>query len=593
MNTEKEKHNSLSGILEFAGQKKRAMLQSVFLAVLSVLAGILPYYAVSRLLIGVMDGGTANKAVFFWAVLSVSGCLIKIILYGKATLLSHKAAYEILKNIRTAIAEKLARTSMGYLQNKSLGAFKQLIVDGVEKLEYPLAHAIPEFTSNLLAPVLITAYLFTIDWRIALLALASIPLGFFIYLLMMAGRGTLYEDFNEANDQMNSTVVEYINGIEVIKAFNQTASSMKQYETSVANFRDLTIKWYKHCYPYLSGYAVLTPAGITAVLPVGVLLYADGSLSLGALLTSLILTLGLAGPVMKLVEFSENLYTIVDTETKIHEVLAAKELPQPEQPAQLNGFDVIFQNVGFSYDKEKVLDGVSFQAKAGTVTAIVGPSGSGKSTIARLLARFWDVDEGTICLGSVNIKDMPLSQLMNCISYVSQENFLLDMTVRENIRIGKPEASDKEIEAAAEKAGCTEFIQRFPEGYDTRAGDAGDRFSGGEKQRISIARAILKNAPIVLLDEATAFTDAESEDKIQASIGNLVKGKTLIMIAHRLSTIMYADNIIVVKDGSISAQGTHEELLRLSSLYRKMWQANREAMAWSMKEEVKSICGRL
>lgn len=582
-----KKHNPLTGILEFAGQKKSSMTGSVLLAILSVLAGLVPYYAVSRLLIGIIDHrNTSSGFIVLWAGATTAGFIIKIVFYGQATLLSHKAAYEILKNIRRAIAIKLTRASMGYLQSKTSGEFKQLIVDEVEKLEYPLAHAIPEFTSNLLAPVIITVYLFTVDWRIALLALATIPLGFLIYILMMAGRGCMYENFTAANAHMNATVVEYIGGIEVIKAFNQTASSMKQYENSVTAFRDLTLKWYQHCWPYLSSYAVVMPAGIAAVLPVGIILYAGGSLSLSGLLTGIILALGLAGPVMKLVEFSDNLVTIIDTESNIHGLLSMKELPQPHGRVKLNGYTVTFRDVCFSYKTEQVLRGVSFEANAGTVTAVIGPSGSGKSTIARLLARFWDAESGEILLGGISIKDIPISQLMDCISYVSQENFLMDMSIRENIRIGRLSATNTEIEAAAEKAGCSEFIGRFPEGYDTRVGDAGDRMSGGERQRIAIARAILKNAPIVLLDEATAFTDAESEDKIQVSIGNLVKGKTLIMIAHRLSTTMYADNIVVVKDGHVNAQGTHEQLLQSSKLYQNMWQAHIKTMDWSMKEEV-------
>lgn len=582
-----KKHSSIAGILEFAGQKKNSMVGSVFFAICSVVAGIIPYYAVSRLLIGIFEGeNVSTHFILLWAGVAFIGSVFKIVLYDKATLLSHKATFEILKNIRSAIALKLSRSSMGYLQSKSSGEFKQLIVDEVDKLEYPLAHTIPEFTSNLLAPIIIAIYLFTVDWRIALLALLTIPLGFLIYMLMMIGRGSLYENFIKANAHMNSTVVEYVNGIEVIKAFNQTASSMKGYEDSVVNFRDLTMKWYKHCWPYLSAYSVIMPAGITLVLPVGIALYAGNSLGLGELLTGIILTLGLAGPVMKLVEFSDNLMTIVDTETKIHDILIGEELVQSKVPKKLNGFDIEFHDVRFSYGKEQVLRGISFNANSGTVTAIVGPSGSGKSTIARLLARFWDVEEGKITLGGINIKDMPIDQLMDNISYVSQENFLLDMSIRENIRIGKPDATDEEVEIAAKKAGCSEFIKPFPKGYDTFVGDAGDRLSGGERQRVAIARAILKNAPIVFLDEATAFTDPESEDKIQMSIGNLVEGKTLIIIAHRLSTIMYADNILVVKDGRVCEQGTHEELLKGSKLYQNMWRAHSKAMEWKMKEEV-------
>lgn len=269
------------GILDFAGQKASAMSGSVLLAVLSVLTGLLPYYAVSRLLIGVFEDSATVQFILLWAGIAATGYVLKVVLYGQATLLSHKAAFEILKNIRSAIVRKLARTSMGYLQIKPSGEFKQLIVDEVEKLEYPLAHAMPEFTSNLLGPVFIAIYLFTVDRRIALLALSSIPIGFLIYMLMMVERGTMYEKFVTANGHMNATVVEYVGGIEVIKAFNQTASSMKRYEDAVTNFRDMTVKWYRHCWPYLSNYVVVMPAGIVAVLPVGIVLYAGGSLGMG------------------------------------------------------------------------------------------------------------------------------------------------------------------------------------------------------------------------------------------------------------------------------------------------------------------------
>lgn len=586
-----EKHSPLAGILSFAGQKKGAMTGSVLLAVCSVLLGLIPYIAVSRLLTEVFNTTATPQNILMWAAVSAAGFVLKIILYGRATVQSHQAAYEILKNIRSAISRKLSKVPMGYLQSRPSGEFKQSIVDVVDKLEYPLAHSLPELTSNLLAPVAISIYLFSVDWRMALAALSAIPVGFLVYALMMVGRGAMYEKFVAANAHMNATVVEYVNGIEVIKAFNQTASSMRRFEDAVTSFRDMTLKWYKHCWPFLSSYAVLMPASIAVVLPLGVVFYANGTLSLASLIVCILLSLGLSAPVMKLVEFADNLVTITDTEKQVHEMLTVDELPQTEKSMALPHNDVVFEGVSFAYDQEQVLSGVSFTAKEGTVTALVGPSGSGKSTVARLLARFWDVGSGTIRLGDEDIRHIPLDQLMDRISYVSQENFLFDISIRENIRIGRPSATDEDIEQAAEQAGCMEFVGRFPQGFDTRVGDAGERLSGGERQRVAIARAIIKDAPIVILDEATAFTDPENEDKIQQSIGNLTKGKTLIMIAHRLSTIMYADNILVLERGKIVAQGTHEELLKSSPLYGSMWQAHLAAMDWSMNKEGDEACG--
>lgn len=581
-------HRPLAGIVAFAGQKKAAMIWSVALSVLSVVGGLMPYWAVSSALVGILDGyGASPQAILSWTGIALLGYILKIALYGRATLLSHRATFEILKNIRSAMAEKLARTPLGYLQSRPSGVFKQLIVDEVEKLEYPLAHAVPELTSNLLGPILIAAYLFAVDWRIALLALVSIPLGMVIYVLMMAGRGAMYEGFTAANDRMNAAVVEYVNGIEVVKVFGREASSWDRYECAVSEFRDLALRWYRHCWPYLSGYAVIMPAGIAAVLPVGAAFYAEGSLGLGALLSGIILTLGIAEPVMKLVEFSDNLVTIVSTEASVRTMLDVEELAQPCEPAVLQGCDIEFRQVSFSYGDERVLHEVSFTAREGTVTALVGPSGSGKSTIARLIARFWDADAGRVSLGGVDVRDMPVPQLMDNISYVSQDNFLLDVSIRENIRIGRPDATDAQIEQAAEQAGAAGFVHCLPQGFETRAGDAGQRLSGGERQRIAIARAILKDAPVVLLDEATAYADPESEDKIQRSIGNLVRGKTLIMIAHRLSTVMHADRILVVDGGRIVAGGTHDQLLEESELYQNMWQAHQEAQSCGAKEEVR------
>ena len=334
----------------------------------------------------------------------------------------------------------------------------------------------------------------------------------------------------------------------------------------------------------------ILPSSIAFVLPVGMALISGGAVSLAELIVCILLSMAIVGSLQNFTEFWESFAVISEVQPRIQALLDMEELTEPAQPKHTDKADVQMKDVHFGYGDSEIIHGISFTAKAGSVTAFVGPSGSGKSTLAKLIARFWDVDAGAVLVGGIDIREMSLTDLTEKISYVSQDNFLFNMSLRDNIRIGKPEATDKEVEWAAAQAGCDEFISRFPQGYDTNAGDAGARLSGGERQRLAIARAILKNAPIVTLDEATAFTDPENEDKLQRSIDKLTKGKTLIVIAHRLSTIMYADQILVLENGQITAQGTHEQLLTHSETYLDMWKAHISAMDWSMNQEVSELC---
>ena len=334
----------------------------------------------------------------------------------------------------------------------------------------------------------------------------------------------------------------------------------------------------------------ILPSSIAFVLPVGMALISGGTVSLAELIVCILLSMAIVGSLQNFTEFWESFAVISEVQPRIQALLDMEELTEPAQPKHTDKADMQMKDVHFGYGDSEIIHGISFTAKAGSVTAFVGPSGSGKSTLAKLIARFWDVDAGAVLVGGIDIREMSLTDLIEKISYVSQDNFLFNMSLRDNIRIGKPEATDKEVEWAAAQAGCDEFISRFPQGYDTNAGDAGARLSGGERQRLAIARAILKNAPIVILDEATAFTDPENEDKLQRSIDKLTKGKTLIVIAHRLSTIMYADQILVLENGQITAQGTHEQLLTHSETYLDMWKAHISAMDWSMNQEVSELC---
>ena len=529
------------GIFRFASAKKKQLSFSVILSVLSSVFGIVPYIAVAALLQSALEGNLTMERVVLLPVTALAGFFLKHWLYAKSTLCSHKAAYEIIKNIRTAIMGKMSKVSMGTVQSKSSGEFKQLVMDDADRLEIPIAHAIPEMIASTLAPILVILYLLFIDWRMALAALATGVIGNVIYYCMLIGRGDMMTEYMAANANMNGTIVEYVNGMEVIKAFNQTASSMDRFKTSVLKVRDVTTKWYRHCWPFMSISQAVLPSSIAFVLPVGMALFSGGAVSLSELILCILLSMAIVGSLQTFLDFWESTAVVAEVQPRIQALLDMEELPEPAQPKHGDGADVELKDVHFGYGDSEVIHGISFTAKEGTVTALVGPSGSGKSTLAKLIARFWDVDAGAILVGGADIREIALPELMEQISFVSQDNFLFNMSLRDNIRIGKPDATDKEVEWAASQAGCDEFIARFPQGYDTNAGDAGARLSGGERQRIAIARAILKNAPIVILDEATAFTDPENEDKLQQSIDRLTQGKTLIVIAHRLSTIMYAD----------------------------------------------------
>lgn len=578
------------GIFRFASAKKKQLSFSVILSVLSSVFGIVPYIAVAALLQSALEGNLTMERVVLLPVTALAGFFLKHWLYAKSTLCSHKAAYEIIKNIRTAIMGKMSKVSMGTVQSKSSGEFKQLVMDDADRLEIPIAHAIPEMIASTLAPILVILYLLFIDWRMALAALATGVIGNVIYYCMLIGRGDMMTEYMAANANMNGTIVEYVNGMEVIKAFNQTASSMDRFKTSVLKVRDVTTKWYRHCWPFMSISQAVLPSSIAFVLPVGMALFSGGAVSLSELILCILLSMAIVGSLQTFLDFWESTAVVAEVQPRIQALLDMEELPEPAQPKHGDGADVELKDVHFGYGDSEVIHGISFTAKEGTVTALVGPSGSGKSTLAKLIARFWDVDAGAILVGGADIREIALPELMEQISFVSQDNFLFNMSLRDNIRIGKPDATDKEVEWAASQAGCDEFIARFPQGYDTNAGDAGARLSGGERQRIAIARAILKNAPIVILDEATAFTDPENEDKLQQSIDRLTQGKTLIVIAHRLSTIMYADQILVLEDGQITARGTHEQLLAGSETYLDMWKAHISAMDWSMNQEENEAC---
>lgn len=570
----KKNKNTLHRLFKFAGSCKGLLLSSVIFAVLGAGFGIVPYIAVSRIIIQICAGDYSLKSILPMAVIALLGYLLQLGFSTVSTVRSHRAAFTVLKNIRTALTKKLSRVPMGFVMDTPSGKFKTMLVDTVEKLELPLAHMIPELTANIMIPVLMLIYFMFLDWRLALIALATFPVGMLCYMGMMKDYEKRYDRVIKAAKAMDAAIVEYIGGIEVVKVFNQSSDSYRKYAEAVKENENSKSEWFKKTNPYYAAGIAIAPSSLLGVLPVGSLFYIGGSISAGSFISCIILSLGLIAPLIQALRYTDSLAMVDATVKEIGSLLDTEEMEHPEKRVQLKGEKIEFSNVSFSYKDTEVLHSISFDANENEMTALVGPSGSGKSTVARLIASFWNAGSGTVKIGDVDVQNIPLSQIMEHIAYVSQDNYLFHLSIRENIRIGKPDATNREIENAAKKAACHDFIESLPSGYDTVVGDSGSNLSGGEKQRIAIARAILKDSPIIILDEATAFTDPENESIIQHSISELVAGKTLIVIAHRLSTITSADKIIVMNAGNIEAEGKHEELTQNCALYRELWNAH-------------------
>ena len=569
-----KKNNAFRWILHFAGQCRGRLTASVLLAILGSACGVVPYLAVTQIIIRILGKNYDLVPIGLLALLALLGYLGGTWLNTASTMLSHRSAFMILKNIRTELTAKLSRVPMGTILDTPSGNFKTLLVDTVEKLELPLAHMIPELTANILIPVLMLLYLFVLDWRIALISLITIPIGLFCYMGMMKDYEKRYCRVLTAGKNMDAAIVEYVGGIEVIKAFNQSSSSYGKYADAVKENEAAKATWFKQTNGfYVAGISIM-PSCLLGVLPLGAWLFQSGSLTAPVFIACIILALGLVKPLIQALQYTDSLAMVDSTVQEIAGMLEEKEIKRPLEPVPLENSNISFREVSFSYGDTEVLHQISFDAAPCGMTAIVGPSGSGKSTVARLIASFWEADSGEVQIGGVDVRRLPLKQVMDLVSYVSQDNFLFHLSVKENIRIGRPGASDEEVIVAAKQASCHDFITALPQGYDTLAGEGGSSLSGGERQRIAIARAILKNSPVVILDEATAFTDPENEAVIQASINELVQGKTLIVIAHRLSTITAADKILVMDNGRIEAEGTHDALLRDCLLYRELWEAH-------------------
>ena len=547
---------------------------SVSLAIAGVFFGLVPYYIAYRLLIG-LPAGYSYRELLVGTVLILVFFVLQLLTHNASTAISHKTAFRILEQVRGAITDKMLRLPLGELQAKGSGHFHHMLIDGTERLEYPLAHAIPETTSSVLLPLGIVSLLFAVDWRMALSVLLPAALTLLAYLPMYIGiMNEFANTYYTSLERMNGQIIEYIRGNKEIRIFGQKEKSYGRYTEAIRTYESSTLKLYHRMHIVAAPATVILSSILVAVLCTGGALYAQGQLSGYIFLLSVLLSVGIGASLLKFTEFMDNFYHLKNGKRLINSLLSAPELRDGAQEALENN-RIELRNVSFAYEKEPVLRDVSLVFEEKQKVAIVGPSGAGKTTVANLLARFWDVTGGSITLGGVDYHDLSLSALMSKISYVTQDTFLFNLSVMENIRLGDPAASDAQVMQAARQAQCAEFIEALDDGYHTVVGNDGARLSAGQRQRIVIARAILKNTPILILDEATAYADMENQQKIQASLQALCQDKTLIIIAHRLTTVTGCDQIVVLEDGKVNAVGTHEELLGSCVLYQNMWNFHR------------------
>lgn len=589
-------------VFEYAGPHKKDLYIATFIVLLSVLMGVLPFVLAYQVISPLVMGNAVDTKYVCIRVIGVLICLIlQAILYGWGLDVSHKAAYSTLLRLRTSLQKRFEAVPLGFIQDKGTGTIKKLFVDDVDSLEVLLAHSLPEGIANLMIPIAIYVAMFFIDWKLALLSLASIPISFAAMMIMYSVGMKKMGPYYMAGQKMNNTIIEYINGMEVVKVFNKDAESYERFRKDISDYRDYTLEWYKAAWPWMAIYSSLLPCTIILTLPLGAWFVLCGFSTLPDLILVLCLSLSIGIPLLKSLSFLPTMPQLNYKIAALEQVLETAPLQQTDAVFHGKNYDICFDHITFGYEKsqpgpdgqpmvtmDEIIHDISFTAKAGQKTALVGESGSGKSTLAKLLIHYYDPQQGSISIGGQKITEMSLEALNSQVSYVAQDQYLFNTSILENIRMGRPDATDEEVLEAAKKAQCMEFLEKLPQGIHSMAGDAGKMLSGGQRQRISLARAILKNAPIIVLDEATAYADPENEEKMEAAIAELVKGKTLFVIAHKLPAIMNADQICVIEHGKLAATGTHAELLATCEEYKKLWKASQDSAEWkvnAVKEE--------
>ena len=583
-------------VFEYAGPHKKGLYAATAVVLVSVLMGVLPFVLAYQVIVPLVMGKTIDASFIILRVVLVLVCLVlQAILYGWGLNISHKAAYDTLLRLRTALQKRFEKLPLGVIQDKGTGTVKKLFVDDVDSLEVLLAHSMPEGIANLMVPVAVYVAMLFVDWKLALLSLASIPISLIAMKIMYSVGMKKMGPYYMAGQKMNNTIIEYINGMEVVKVFNKDADSFERFRRDVSDYRDYTLAWYKAAWPWMAIYSSLLPCTVILTLPLGAWFVLSGWSALPDLILVLCLSLSIGMPLLKSLGFLPTMPQLNYKISALEQVLDAPELQQTGDAFHGKDDTITYDHVSFAYQtmqsgpdgkpavvEDEVLHDISFTAKAGQKTALVGESGSGKSTLAKLLIHYYDPQKGSISIGGQKLCDMSLEALNSRISYVAQDQYLFNTSLLENIRLGRLNATDEEVMEAAKKAQCMEFLEKLPQGIHSMAGDAGKMLSGGQRQRISLARAILKDAPIVVLDEATAYADPENEEKMEAAIEELVKGKTLVVIAHKLPAIMNADQICVMDHGNLVAAGKHQELIQSCPEYQKLWKAAQDSAEWKV-----------
>ena len=591
MDTNKRK-TGLARLIEIAGTKRRLLIGAMLLAVITAIVQFVPIIAVYNILIELaehaLDPSLIDKAyIWLWSYIALGAFFAFGVLTFASLMLSHIAAFNILYEIRMQLVQKMVRLPLGFFSRRASGELKKIMSDDVERIELFIAHHIPDIVTALLFPLILVSYMFAVDWRLAIVVLAVLAMAFYVMGRMYTGKKIreVSKRYVETLGRMNASIVEYIRGIQVVKTFTESTNAYRKLNDDIKEYRKFANEVNVQYQPTYAGFLTILSSALLFIIPVAVWLLV-GSASYATFVPVLLMFLffGVAVffPVLKLLWIGSFLNQNNMGVQKIDDILYMDEIEEPDIPRHPKDASVEFRNVSFAYDTTPILKAISFISHPGTITALVGPSGAGKSTVAMLAARFWDVQSGEILIGGVPVKEIPTSVLMDNVAFVFQDNMLFFDTIEENIRMGNKTATFEEVARAACAAQCHEFIESLPNGYQTLVGEGGIYLSGGEAQRIALARAILKDSPIILLDEATAFADPENEGKILAAFSHLIKGKTVLVIAHRLSTITNADRILYVDKGVIAEQGTHEQLLALKGEYARMWETYNRAKRWTI-----------
>lgn len=606
MNERMKKKSGVARLFEIAGEKKGLLVLAGILSAASALCMLVPYWSVYQVLRELLLHGSKiseldSGILVHWGWVAFSGLVGGLLLLYASLMASHVAAFRILYGLRIRLSEHIGRLSLGYLNGTATGTIKKIMEQNIEKIENFVAHTIPDLVNVLATVVLMFIIFFSLNGWMAVICVVCIALSIGLQFMNFFGKNAkeFTKIYYDTQERMSASAVQYVRGMPVVKIFGQSVRSFRRFNAEIEAYKSYALRVCDTYLPAMVAFTVLLNSLITFILPTGLLLLSREPQNIGLAaiyLFFIIMGPGVASPIYKLMYLGSSTNEIDEGVKRIDRIFDEQPLAEPEISHLPSSYDIEFRHVSFAYENKaeatrtEALKDLSFTARQGEITALVGPSGSGKSTVANLIPRFWDVNEGEIRIGGANIKQIANGDLMSLVSFVFQDNFLFFDTLYENIRVGDASATREQVIEAARAAQCHEFIDNLPAGYDTRIGDKGVYLSGGEAQRICVARAILKNAPILVLDEATAFADPENEYKMQQAIQQLIRNKTVIIIAHRLSSIISAEQILVLKEGKLVQSGRHEVLSTMEGVYKKMWDAYTSAFRWQLtikKEEVK------